>query len=42
MRSHPTGSAVVRTVWHIRLSEIEPFVAIDTVDTKVKALEAGS
>ena len=42
MRSHPTGSAVVRTAWHIRLSEIEPFVAIDIVETKVKALEVGS
>lgn len=42
MRSHPIGSAVVRTAWHIRLSEIEPFVAIDILETKVKALEAGS
>ena len=42
VRSHSIGSAVVRTIWRIRLSDIEPFVAADIVEAKAKGLEAGS
>ncbi len=42
IRSQPTGSAVVRTIWRIRLSEIKPFVDADIVEAKAKELEAES
>ena len=42
VRSWQIGGAVVRTIWRIRLSDIEPFVAADIVEARAKELEAGS
>lgn len=39
VRSVPNGSVVVRTVWRIRLSDIETFVAADIVEARAKELE---